>query len=414
MRCKGAVTIIMETIHHDQQVMIYGHGSAGLLADTLKDMRAKKVLVVCTDPFQPMFLEHQLELGTEFVLFDNFTPNPLYESVVEGVELLKREHCDCILSIGGGSSIDVAKCINLFAVLDPEINYLKQEWKGVAVPHLCIPTTAGTGSESTRFAVIYFEGEKQSIASADCIPDHVILEPEFLITLPLYQKKATVLDALCQAIESYWSVNSNEKSKEFSREAMKLILKNLRAYLENDKRAAEEICLGANLAGRAINITQTTAAHAMSYKITSMYHLPHGHAVAVCLPQAWAYMLAHLDECIDPRGEVYLGSVLEELAAFLGLETGKAPEAFFAVTAAMGMLPTIYLTADEAGERVMPEEMEKLIHSVNPVRLKNFPIHLTEEAIREIYTKVFTKLPETEIKKFAEQGSAYLKQFEQA
>ncbi|WP_195542607.1 phosphonoacetaldehyde reductase [Massiliimalia timonensis] len=405
----------MQTIHHDNQVIVYGAGAIKTLSDMLKEMGTTKVLVVCTDPFQSFFTEKRLDLGVPYVLFDDFQPNPLYESVAEGVDVLRREHCDCILSIGGGSSIDVAKCINLYAVLDSGENYLKQELKGVAVPHLCIPTTAGTGSESTRFAVIYYEGEKQSINSVDCIPDHVILEPEFLVTLPLYQKKATVLDALGQAVESYWSVNSNNTSKQFSKEAISLILKNLKRYLENDPQAAEPIALGANLAGRAINITQTTAAHAMSYKVTSLYRMPHGHAVAVCLVPVWEYLLNHLEECIDPRGETYLAEAAQELHCYFRVPDGRtAPEVLLDLLCFMGMLPTVYLPSESALEEktVTPEEMDKLVCSVNPVRLKNFPIHLTEDKIKGIYQRVFKKLPDEQVKARAEAGKRYLEDFQ--
>ena len=99
---------------------------------------------------------------------------------------------------------------------------------------------------------------------------------------------------------------------------------NWRKYIfENDDEAAANIMLGANYGGRAINITATTAAHAMSYKITSLYKLPHGHAVAVCLPEIWEYMLGNMDKCIDCRGKAYLSGIFSEISKAMGCETPR-------------------------------------------------------------------------------------------
>lgn len=131
-----------------------------------------------------------------------------------------------------------------------------------------------------------------------------------------------MMDALCQGIESWWSVNSTEESYEYSRKAIELIMQNWEQYIfENDAEAAANIMLGANYSGRAINITQTTAAHAMSYKITSLYGIPHGHAVAICLPELWKYMIDNMDKCIDKRGAKYLGSIFDEIAYAMGANT---------------------------------------------------------------------------------------------
>ncbi len=129
-----------------------------------------------------------------------YTPNPLYEQVCGGVNLFNKEQCELIVAIGGGSTIDVAKCIKLYCKMDSRINYLKQETFDSGITLIAVPTTAGTGSESTRHAVIYYEGVKQSISHTSIIPDYAVLEPSVLKTLPVYQKKCTMLDALCQAM----------------------------------------------------------------------------------------------------------------------------------------------------------------------------------------------------------------------
>lgn len=307
--------------------------------------------------------------------FTEFTPNPLYEDVCKGVAKLREEGCDAIVAVGGGSAIDVAKCIKLFSNMDPARNYLTQPQEDSKIPLVAIPTTAGTGSESTRHAVIYYEGNKQSISHPSIIPNTAVLIPELLEDLPVYQKKCTMLDALGQAIESWWSVNSTEESIACSKQAIAAIRTHWQAYIEhNSPEAAAAILRAANDAGRAINITATTAAHAMSYKLTSLYGLPHGHAVGLCLPEVWDYMLQHLQDCCDVRGRAHLERTLREIEEFVS-------PAWF-----RELLQTLQIGYPTAANR--EEDLEILTRSVNPVRLKNNPVLLREEALRELYGRI--------------------------
>ena len=175
----------------------------------LKEVSSKRYMLVHDPSFHHLPVKDYVKPD---VVFDDFTSNPLYEQVCKGVELFNAHHCDAIIAVGGGSTIDVAKCIKLYCKMDPTMNYLQQEYRDSGVPLIAIPTTAGTGSESTRYAVIYYEGKKQSVTHESIIPTYAILEPRLLKTLPLYQKKCTMLDAMCQCIESLWSVNSTDES----------------------------------------------------------------------------------------------------------------------------------------------------------------------------------------------------------
>lgn len=307
--------------------------------------------------------------------FSEFTPNPLYEQVCKGLELFNKEQCELIVAVGGGSTIDVAKCIKLFCRMDNRANFLKQEMFDSGITLIAVPTTAGTGSESTCHAVIYYKGSKQSISHTSIVPDYAVLEPSVLKTLPVYQKKCTMLDALCQAIESWWSVNSIDESITYSKKAIKAIMENWEEYIfENTDRAAEQIMQAANYAGRAINITATTAAHAMSYKITSMYKFPHGHAVAVCLPEVWEYILQHMEECIDSRGAEYLRDTFAQIAEMITLSYFKE------------MLEKLEMGYPAASDR--DTEIKILAQSVNPVRLKNNPIALSKDILIEMYRRI--------------------------
>ncbi len=358
------------------------------LPEILKDSR--KVFLVCDSSFPFLNIKNDIEgMGVPYVMFDGFTPNPLYEDVCKGIDLFQITKCNSILAVGGGSAIDVAKCIKLAvlakegnAALIPPLVNTRVECDGSKIPFIAIPTTAGTGSESTHNAVMYYEGAKQTVTNDGVLPDYAILEPSVLKTLPLYQKKCTMMDALCQGIESWWSVNSTEESYEYSRKAIELIMANWRKYIyENDVEAAANIMLAANYGGRAINITATTAAHAMSYKLTSLYGLPHGHAVAVCLPEIWNYMISNPDKCIDSRGKQYLSVVFEEIAQAMGFnDVSSAPKMV------QDMMDKMSLQRPAAKDVV--SELDLLVHSVNPVRLKNNPVFLSEEVIRDIYSVV--------------------------
>lgn len=344
----------------------------------------KKVLLVCDGSIQ--FLEDfnkKLEnITTQMVRFSDFQPNPLYESVVKGVELFRNEDCDSIIAVGGGSAIDVAKCIKLYSNLPgdgAEGSWLTAEIVPNDIPFLAMPTTAGTGSEATRYAVVYYEGAKQSITSDNFIPETVLMDPNALKTLPLYQKKATMCDALCHAIESFWSVNSTEESKEYSRTAIQSVIEYMDGYLNNTDEGRAGMLRAANIAGKAINITQTTAGHAMCYKITSLFGSAHGHAAILCDRVLFPWMIENADKCIDPRGEEYLKKTLDDIGVAMGCIDAKSGAA---------KLIEIFEGLEFVVPTATEKQYEELKTSVNPVRLKNHPIVLDVETIDKLYREV--------------------------
>ncbi len=271
----------------------------------------KKHFLVCRGSFDRLGIAEYIN-GLGPVRFSGFTPNPKMEEVMEGVEAFKASDCDTFLAVGGGSPIDVAKCI--------------KKYSGSDAPIIAIPTTSGTGSESTHFAVVYENGNKLSVAAPDLLPDIVILEPSVLKNVPEYTRKATMLDALCHAIESHWARKATEESKALAEKAIALIMKHKDAYLANEDEGNAGMMEAANLAGQAINITTTTAGHAMCYKITSMYGFQHGHAAAVCLPEVWK----HIEDDAGITREEFCGLLSE-----LGMEypVSEDPEADIGVLA---------------------------------------------------------------------------------
>ena len=367
------------------QLIWMGNEGYFYLTTYLKQKEIKKLFLVCDQAIAHLPLDHfftQLEqLGITITRFNNFCVNPRYESIVDGVECFLQSKSQAIIAIGGGSTIDVAKCIKLYSTMDSNTCYLEQKIIPNKIMLIAIPTTAGTGSEATRYAVIYQHGEKQSITHESCIPSVVILDPSLLKTLPDYQKKSAMMDALCHGIESGWSIHSNVESMEYSLSVIKKIMKWMQDYLEGNPEAANEMLTSANLAGKAINITQTTASHAMSYKLTSLYGISHGHAVAICLPHLWKYMRTHLKtKCIDPRGYKHVEQSLIKLAEALGCPDTISVEQYL-----MNILRKLKLTAPQSWKK---EDILILANSVNPVRLKNNPIMLDSQVLMELYGEI--------------------------
>ena len=348
--------------------------------------KVNKIFLVCDSslPFLKDVKGYFDELGSkiEVIKFDNFQPNPLYESVVEGVKLFREKNCDSLIAVGGGSALDVAKCVKLYSPLPgdgEDGSWLKAEIVPNNIPFLAIPTTAGTGSEATRYAVVYYNGAKQSVTSESFIPETVLLDSSVLKTLPLYHKKATMCDALCHAIESFWSVNSTEESKSFSKAAIRGVLDNMDGYLSNTDAGNAGMLMAAHVAGKAINITQTTAGHAMCYKITSLFGVAHGHAAMLCDRVLYGWMIENVEKCIDPRGQGYLKDTLDEIGKAMGCSEGKTGSV---------KLKEIFEELEFDVPTATKDQFETLKTSVNPVRLKNHPIALTEDTIDTLYHQI--------------------------
>lgn len=308
-------------------------------------LKEKRPLLVCDSAFDLFGIVFPCEV----IRFNGFTSNPIYEDIQSGVKVLKENGCDFIVAIGGGSSIDTAKAIKYY--------------HGADLPIMAVPTTSGTGSEATRFAAIYENGEKKSISDEKLLPAYVILQPGMLKLLPLYQKKCTMLDALCQAVESWWSKRATPESIRYSKEAISLILNNMKSYLANEDSGNTKMLFASNLSGKAINITTTTAPHAMSYKLTSLYGLPHGHAVAICLPKVWKQMKNFDDIAVAFGQKNYVGAIsfFEEMLRKLEIFPPR---------------------------NVQAEDLEILTNSVNIERLNNNPVQFDKETIKNLYKEI--------------------------
>lgn len=323
--------------------------------------------------------------GSNYTSFFKFDPNPQLADLIKGIELFCKGKYELIIAIGGGSVIDMAKLISVFAHQKQEIiSYVKEgeQIESKKTPLIAIPTTAGTGAEATHFAVLYIDKNKYSVAAQPILPNAVYLSSEFSKTADPYLTACTGLDAFCQAIESVWSVNANDESQEYALEAIQIIWNHLlKAVKDNDFEAKQKMLKAAFLAGKAINITKTTAPHALSYAFTSYYNIPHGHAVAISLPFfiQYNYNVTELD-CTDPKGPLAVRKRINKILRTLDIKASNANlylEYFFN---SLNIFINIQTLIENFDENI-------IANNVNVERLSNNPRQVSKETIHNFLTK---------------------------
>lgn len=247
-------------------MMVFGRGKAiSFLSEWLKD-KSDVVLVTGRASYSACGAEAFLVpflKGKQVTHLTTVGENARKEDVDAKVALLPAK-VDAFIAVGGGTVLDTTKLLRS-GFPDQLVDADRQP------PFLSIPTTAGTGAEATRFAVYYDHGKKMSADDVRYLPTDVVLIPEFTATQSAYQRASTEFDAYAQAVESLWAKGATDESRMYATKALELMAKG-------------EQMLGSYWAGRAIDISRTTAAHALSYYMTATYGIPHGHAVYMMFP----------------------------------------------------------------------------------------------------------------------------------
>lgn len=280
--------------------IVCGPGCASKVAEEIKKARVRKPLLV-TDPgimragLVVETVERLKEERIDFALFQDVEANPSVSVVEEGYSLFQKEACDSLLALGGGSSIDTAKAVGILKNNNGKI----MDYEGVGkvekrIPWMvAIPTTYGSGSEVTSFAVITDRVRKfkAAIGSPLIIPDLALVDPELMVALP-YQIAASVgLDSLCHAVESYCSRIATPFSEMLALKAIRLISENIRRAVEsdNDIEATFNMAISSTMAGMAFSLSRLGLVHAMSHPLGGMYGIPHGVANTLLLPYIMEY-----------------------------------------------------------------------------------------------------------------------------
>jgi alcohol dehydrogenase class IV len=270
----------------------------------INDKSLKKIFVLCgkksfvTSGAENLF--KKIITDKEIKLFYKKSELPILEELIEIINDIKNFKPDLILAVGGGAVIDYAKIANVVDVredlADLIVNYsypFKKKYTKLTV----IPTTAGSGAEVTSNAVIYVDGIKHSFESELLIPDNFFLIPEFLISAPNKIKASAGFDAIAQALESLVSKKSNDRSVEYASKSLRVSVNSFLSFVNNpNMKNATEMSIAANLAGKAISISKTTAPHAASYPFTSLFDISHGHAVSLFFERFFKFNYDNLDK----------------------------------------------------------------------------------------------------------------------
>lgn len=257
--------------------------------DRLTQLTFKSVLII-TDPFvvnsgMITLLTARLERARiDYQLFTDVVPDPPVEKVISGVAAALSKKHPCIIGVGGGSAIDTAKAVRKFAT------QMDETYK----PHLiAIPTTSGTGSEVTCFAVISNpdEGRKYPLAEEELLPDEAILDEVLVKSVPAAVTADTGMDVMTHAIEAYVSTNNNEFSGALAEKAVEISGQFLiRSYSSNeDTHARRKMHIASCLAGLAFNSASLGLSHGMAHQLGARFHIPHGRANAILLPYIIEY-----------------------------------------------------------------------------------------------------------------------------
>lgn len=321
-----------------------------------------------------------------------FTPNPGLEDVEAGLEAVRRASkggSPIIIGVGGGSAMDMAKLLAVAVAQERPLRELLSEGAPlvqISAALILIPTTAGTGSEATHFATVYDGMQKYSVAHASLKPRWAIVDPDLTESLPPAITASTGIDALCQGIESLWAVHSTEASREDARAAISLAIEHLEtAVLKPTPTARLAMCKAANLAGKAIDVSKTTACHALSYGLTIRWDVPHGHAVGASLGEMILFNSAVTDDdVIDPRGVDHVRAVTGEVVRLLGATDAEGARANFdALMSRVGLVGNL-----RALGAASDDDRAWLTSQVNLERLGNNPRRMNASDLDGLLSRI--------------------------
>jgi len=372
---------------------IFGYESIKMLGEELKQREYKKALIVTDKGICEIGVADKLtavldEIGLDYVLYNQVKPNPTTKNVYEGIEELKKNNCDCVITIGGGSAHDCGKAISIVAEnggkVQDYIGLNQAKKKGVDI--IAINTTAGTGSECTQAYVISDEethskyGIRDKYAQASIAVD----DYEIMMGLPKSLTAGTGMDALTHAVECLVSVNSFLLTDELALSAIKLIFKHLENAVNNPKslEAREGMAVAQYLAGLAFGNGGVGLVHSMSHQLSAVYDLPHGLSNAILLPEvmkfnkkASAAKLAQMGRLLAPVQKEEITD--EELA---DIAIAKIEELSKAVGTKIGLAS---LGVKRSDFKLLAEK------TLNDGSIRNTPVKPTIEEVIEIYLLVY-------------------------
>ncbi len=354
----------------------------------INERNFKKIFVLCG---KKSFVSSGAEIffnksfiNKEIKFFFKKSELPILEELIEITKSIKKFEPNLILAIGGGAIIDYAKIANCIEVRDDLknliINYsypFKKKYTHLGV----IPTTAGSGAEVTSNAVIYVDGIKHSFENNLLIPDNFFLIPEFLISAPHKIKASAGFDAIAQALESLVSKKSNNESVDFASKSLKISINSYLSFLrEPNFKNASKMSIAANLAGKAISISKTTAPHAVSYPFSSLFNISHGHAVGLFFENFFKFNFSNLSKSETTFDLAKRFQLIFDLFNVKNIDDFSKKISLMKKQAKLED-NMIKLKID------INTNSEKIIKGINLLRLGNNPININENDIIKIISK---------------------------
>ena len=367
----------------------HGHGAIENIVPEIKAHGFKKALV-CSDPDLVKFgvTKKVTDLldkgGVSYELYTNIKPNPTIENVTSGVKACKEAKADCIIAIGGGSSMDTAKAIGII-ITNPEFADVRS-LEGVAptkkpcLPIIAVATTAGTAAEVTINYVITDVEKKRKFVCVDAhdMPIVAIVDPDMMSSMPKGLTASTGMDALTHAIEGYITRGAWEMSDMFHIKAIELIGKNLRKAVQNDPDGREGMALGQYIAGMGFSNVGLGIDHAMAHTLSAYYDIPHGVACAMLLPVSMEFN----KECT--------GTKYNDIAKALGVDTTNMTQEEYRQAA----IDAVKKLSVDVGiptkcEKILKEDLDSL--ASDALKDACYPGN-PKEATKEEVIKLFEKL----------------------
>ncbi|MBU0673747.1 MAG: iron-containing alcohol dehydrogenase [Proteobacteria bacterium] len=295
--------------------LVFGSGTIKSLGDLVHETGGSKVFLVVDPGLKGAGLLDRIvapleQGGIPYVIYDKVDPEPGLRLADQAKKVAAKEKCDCVVGVGGGSAMDVAKAVSILLTNGGKAeDYLGLgKIKKPGVPKIMVPTTAGTGAEVSFTAVFINEktGSKGGMNGDPLYPEAALLDPELTVSMPPHVTAMTGIDALTHALESFVSIQANPISQMYGLEAMEIIFHALPKAYANGKNleARTEMLLGSLLAGKALAIAGVGLVHAMAYPMGGMFGVPHGLANAVLLPYVVDYNLMGCPEKFAVIAEV--------------------------------------------------------------------------------------------------------------
>ena len=278
----------------------HGAGAINAIPDEIKNRGLCKAFVASDPDLIKFGITSKVtdlldNAGISYSIYSDIKPNPTIENVQHGVEAFKAAGADCIVAIGGGSSMDTAKAIGII-IANPEFADVRSlegvaPTKNPSVPIIAVPTTAGTAAEVTINYVITDVEKKRKFVCVDChdIPVVAVVDPDMMSSMPKSLTAATGMDALTHAIEGYITLGAWELSDMFHLKAIEIISRSLRDAVNNTKEGREGMALGQYVAGMGFSNVGLGVDHSMAHTLSAYYDMPHGKACATLLPAVMEY-----------------------------------------------------------------------------------------------------------------------------